>query len=136
MNIFEIAQNLPNGFHDAELTSLSIDYIDRTATLNVALWLGALEDQAQRETYRSAVMRLSGVTYCVMDRPDPEYPFAASGSLRIDLADADPSMAIARAPEVPFRLWVAQWNGFIHLCATEADLEWLSPPEVRTPCAS
>ena len=132
MNIFDIAQSLPNGFHDAELASMCLNYMDRTARLNLVLWVGDLEDGTQREMYRSAVVRLSGVAYCIIDPPDPAYPFGAAEPLTIDLTDPDPLMLMTSMPGVSFRLWVAQWNRFIHLCAKDAELEWLGPPEQRT----
>jgi len=40
MNLEDIENGLPNGFHDAFLQRVIIDYAKREATLNVSVWVG------------------------------------------------------------------------------------------------
>ena len=64
-----------------------------------------------------------------MDLPDEGHPFAKGTPLTIDLHEAT-----AFRPEgVTFacRLWVNEWNGFIHLSGQSAELVWEAEPISR-----
>lgn len=51
MTLEDIAAELPNGFHDAFLRRLTLDYADRRATLALNVWVGdvAAMTAAERE---------------------------------------------------------------------------------------
>src|SRR5687767_12188348 len=89
MTIFELAETLPNGFHDAEVQTISLDYRRRTVNMQMEVWIGTMDDpEAIRETYRRAEVTVEGFHYCALDLPDERYPFDAGATLTIDLADA------------------------------------------------
>jgi hypothetical protein len=120
----EVAGGLPNGFHDAQLSSCAMDFVARTVTFKLSIWIG---DQRDAERYRDAELKISGLGLCAFDAPDPRYPFADRRRLAVDLCDADPAVAATSArPENAFaaRFWVANWNSFIHLTGTHAELAW------------
>jgi hypothetical protein len=51
----EIAATLPNGFHDAEVRSCSLDFQERTASFELNVWVGNMEaSPEERELYRPA----------------------------------------------------------------------------------
>jgi len=55
MTIFEVANGLPNGLHDAEVQSIRIDYLKRTVEFELDVWTGTMADAAStREMYRRA----------------------------------------------------------------------------------
>ena len=130
MTLEELADRLPNGLHDLLVDRLSIDFIDRVLTLEVSVWTGDLNEQldAEREARRSARLRLHGLQYCVVDPPDPRYPYDKADALwLVDLLDADPVVVGALSlPAGCFssRFFVNQWNSFIHVGACSATLEW------------
>jgi hypothetical protein len=128
MDIFQIADSLPNGFHDSELTELALNFAKRSAHLSLSVWIG---DNTERETYRAATLELRGVDYCLIDPPDPRYPFRSDQPLTIDLTTPEQSTQALQITGVPFRFWVAQWNSFIHMCAADAAFEWAGIPLVR-----
>lgn len=41
----EIQINLPNGLHDAEINSISLNYVERTIIFDLMLWVGDLESR-------------------------------------------------------------------------------------------
>jgi hypothetical protein len=66
-----LAYTLPNGFHDAQVTSVGIDYVKREARLLIDLWVGELrsDNEELREAYRKGELRLSGLLYWVIEPP-------------------------------------------------------------------
>jgi hypothetical protein len=126
----EIAEGLPNGFHDAQVDLCTMDFAGRTLTFELALWLG---DDEEPERYRGARLRVAGLLYCAFDPPDERYPFVAREPLVVDLCEPDPGVAVnAALPPDAFsaRFWVASWNSFIHLAATSAELAWTDAADV------
>jgi hypothetical protein len=120
----ELAETLPNGFHDAQVSSCAVDFVARTVTFDLSIWVG---DETDSERYRRATLKVAGLVFCAFDPPDPRYPFADGRPLEVDLCDADPTVAATAAlPDGAFaaRLWVANWNSFIHLAGTHAGLAW------------
>ena len=73
MTLDELAQTLPNGFHDSRLASIRIDYDRRELTLDIEVWIGDMnaEELASRETHRPAVLTLYGLEFCAIESPDP-----------------------------------------------------------------
>jgi hypothetical protein len=124
MTLLELAETLPNGLHDSQVTELLLSYVDRSIRLRVNVWVGHTDGPAKsRETYRAAVIVLRDFEYCVMDRPDAAYPFRTSRELTIDATNADPSVDPGGHGSA-CRLRVGEWNGFIHIRAGEATLTW------------
>jgi hypothetical protein len=129
MTIFEIANELPNGFHDSEVHTLQLDYPGRSIEIALDVWIGTMVDPpSTRETYRRGVLSITGLQYCAMDMPDERYPHADPGPLTVDLAE---SKAFVPAASFGCRLWVNEWNGFIHLSAQTAEFVWTGAPVNR-----
>ena len=133
MTLLELADTLPNGLHDSEVRELVISYHDRTIRLTLSIWVGDMKCTASRETYREAVITIHDFVYCVIDSPDVRYPYGANRELTIDATGPDPSVLLDGNGEA-FRLWVKEWNGFIHIRAGEASLDWTGREVVRRSC--
>jgi len=129
MTLATIAAQLPNGFHDAHLRRLAVDYVDRRATLALDLSVGDVDADAhaEREAYRPAVITISGLLWCVIEAPK------TNDESRDDLwIDAGPVSTLKKKPSIPaspedaFAWWifVNQWNAFIYIAARNASLEW------------
>jgi hypothetical protein len=130
MTIFEIAHGLPNGFHDAEVETIHIDYSNRTLQMALSVWLGSMDDPPSvRETYRKGVLTVTGFQYCAMDVPKEGYLKEDPGALTIDLYQAD--NFVPPPPAFACRLWVNEWCGYIHLSAVAAELVWQGEPTNR-----
>lgn len=132
MTFEDLARELPNGFHDAEIFRISLDYGGRTAALEMAFWTGDIEG-SNPEEFRRGTLFIRGLLYLSIEPPDPDYPFM----------QADPSLSVAGCPEDPkqfpdmeklvsasdskvdcYRFYVRDWNSFIHLAATDVQLSW------------
>jgi hypothetical protein len=134
----EIAASLPNGFHDAELKSLAIDYVKREARLILDMWIGEMQPEEERETYRLAEFTLSDLLFWVTEPPHPDYPFKEAGAQRIDMGALEtlPQRDAVKLPPLPqeyFGNWifVVSWNAFIYFAAKNSELKWLGVPTIR-----
>jgi hypothetical protein len=125
----EIQINLPNGFHDAEIKSFVINYVERTLVFDLMLWVGDLEssNEAEREAYVRGVLTISGFNFCVIESPDSQYPYTAGKPIRIDSGPGLPPHVSFSAdpPADAFDHWffVQDWNSFIYFRARDAHLE-------------
>jgi hypothetical protein len=84
----------------------------------------------EREKYRRGRLELVGLEYLAIEPPDPRYPYRQCGPIDIDLCQADDELAGPRPhAEGGFagRMFVSDWNAFIHFAAMDARLHWLEP---------
>lgn len=130
MNIAELEATLPNGFHDVRVERLSIEFVDRIAIFDVSIWIDdtASSVASEQEARHRGKLTFHGLQFCVLDPPDPRYPFAKSDALwLVDLVDADPKVVGSiPLPQEAFsvRFFVNQWNSFVHVAALDASLVW------------
>lgn len=139
MTLDELDGSLLNGFHDAKISSLEVDYVKATAKLHVSFLGGSLDDShADRETYQPAIVTVTGLCFCSIDPPDPGERFIPDGrpiTVAGDPAKPDnlPSLPqlMAKLPEGVwcYRLFVHDWNRFIHIAGRNADLIFLGDKE-------
>jgi hypothetical protein len=135
MNLEELAADLPHGFHDSEVQSISMNFAERIVEFILDVWVGSMADApADRELYREARLQLLGVEYCAIDPPDPRYAYREPGPITIDLARSSDDVA-SRLGHSPGgfagRFFVSDWNAFIRFAATDARLHWLAPASKR-----
>ena len=137
MNIEEIADTLPNGFHDALVRGISLDYERREVVFALDVWVGDLDsdDPAAREEYRCGVLKLSGLLYFVVEPPDvpaEQLRLGEEGSLWLT-ADSSDFGELKSYPKLPeplpgggFRHWffVSDLNCFMYIAATAASFVW------------
>lgn len=131
MTIKELEAKLGLTLHDAQLDSLSVDYVKRTANFIMDICVGDPEAKAEkdRERWRKGRLSLTGLQYLVIDPPDPTYLYNDPSAVDLDPCDADQEIAPRyRIPDDGFegRFFVSDWNAFIHFAATNATLNWLN----------
>jgi hypothetical protein len=132
MTLDEIADTLPNGFHDARINSLSVNYVKRELTFDLEIWVSdSLQDDS--ELYRSAELKLFQFLFLVIEPPDPRYDYHEEKPLWVDGGSAEPTLRSA-ARELPallpegaftYSFFVHDWNTFIHLAARDASISLL-----------
>jgi hypothetical protein len=133
MTLDELDHQLPNGFHDAELHDLKIDYVHRTMTLRLAIDFGN-PDGPKREDYRLGELLVTDLFFCSIDPPDPNHgnmPGGSPLSVSGDKATADTlhnMEAIIR--NIPsgascYSFFVYDWNSFITIAARDVQLRWI-----------
>jgi len=135
MTLDDIENSLTNGFHDAFLQSVNIDYVNREATLILDVWIGDLdaENERLRERYRKGRLKLYQLVYFVVEAPDSNYSYNKPGALWIDSGSLEslkkpPSTQLTKTiPEGTFEHWVfvRNWNSFIYMAAMDAQFDWI-----------
>lgn len=135
MTLEEISDSLPNGFHDAQIKKLNLDYVNREATFDLEIWIGTDSSTKgeERDAYREARLTLSQLLFCVVEPPDPNYPYQEGKPLWVDAGSSLPTQTSTSIrlpeplPEGAFIHWffVNNWNAFIHVAAENARLEFL-----------
>ncbi|MBI2413957.1 MAG: hypothetical protein HYV24_12205 [Deltaproteobacteria bacterium] len=133
MTIEQIERGLPNGFHDAKLKRIDIDYEKREAKLDLQASIGnpESEDEKLRDTYRSCRLILSGFIFCIIEPPDTRYQYKEVSLLWItDSGSVSPAMILTKFPyqlqkgAFVHYFFVNDWNAFIYLSAMDARFEW------------
>jgi hypothetical protein len=134
MTIQQLLNQLPNGLHDAQVSRLEVDFILRTACLDLAVWVGdSSGPPAAKDRTRKARLTFSGFLFAVSDPPDSRYDYAAAKPLWIDhdlvsqAPDSWDHSLLAGLPSGSFvsRLFVNNSNSFLYIAATGVALEWL-----------
>ena len=131
MTLKEVEQSLPNGFHDAEIEKLSLDYGSGTLSMSMKIWVGTMGTVDQEE-YRSAEMRVNKLAWCSIQPPDPTYPFALNGNpLNVQgddgLGHCEELTPLVRQLPVGvsfYRFFVEEWNSFICIAGSDVKLRW------------
>src|SRR5260370_42353834 len=79
MTFEELAQKLPNGFHDVEILTISMDFVNRSIVLGMNLLVGMPGDP-DPERYRPGALRVVSPYLLFIEPPDPRYHFVPDGS--------------------------------------------------------
>jgi hypothetical protein len=133
MTLRELSETLPNGFHDAVVHTVTLDYSKHEVKFDIAVWVGELgaKDEAKREAYRNGELILSGVAFCVIEPPDPTYPYDKKDGIIIDTGEVrslskPPALQLPPVPEGLFLNWVyvREWNSFMYVVARNAQFLW------------
>jgi len=132
MTFEELDDKLPNGLHDAQVHTVAIDYEARTASLDMSFWVGDL-DGPNREEYRRGTVKAVGLYFCLIDPPDPTYPFLKEGvplTVSGDSAKSETCPILDKLRPIfavgtsCYRFFVHDWNSFIHIAARDVQLAW------------
>jgi hypothetical protein len=83
---FSSTDSLPNGFHEAFLESVDVDYKSRRGLIKLRLCVGDPDaaTQKEREAYKGADLSLVDLVYFVIEGPDPRSKYAETKGLWID----------------------------------------------------
>jgi hypothetical protein len=125
MDILEVEQSLPYGFHDAILNDIHINYETRKVRFNIEVLLD--EDE-----YKKGDLIISDLNFISIDPPDKNYEFINKELFltagKIDDLDKDVIEKIPKneLPENSFIHWffVSAWNSFIIFSAIDAEFVW------------
>jgi hypothetical protein len=80
MTLEEIDLSLPNGFHDSSIFGVRLDYVQKTAEIDMELWVSG-PDEEDTEKYQTAALFISGLIYFVIEPPGPPNTAHAEPSL-------------------------------------------------------
>ena len=133
MTLSELESELPNGFHDAFIHDLRIDFVNGAATLLVALDFGGLDDSDQ-EDYRVGKLQIRGLCYCAIDPPDARWPWNRAGNrLGVYEDTGNPEQrrtSKALSETLPpgisaYQFYVDDYNSFLDIAAKDVHISWL-----------
>ena len=133
MTFEELDERFPNGFDDAEIMSVRIDYLTREGKLILSL-RGNWPESPNRDEYRQAELSLYGLYYFSIEAPDPDRLFYPEQfKLTVDGLPEDPEQfplfkrLQSKLTPSAFccRFYVHDWNSFIHLAARDARFSWV-----------
>jgi hypothetical protein len=134
----EISASIPNGFHDAQLLKLVLDYTKREVQLTLDVWIAESLEPEEKEAYRLALLTLYGLHFWVCEAPEEGDPNPSPNGASIDICSMDRIMDAnqRKLPSVPpgvFVNWiyVNDWNTYMFVGAETASLTWLGNRTVR-----
>jgi len=131
MTFDEWDHKLPNGFHDAEISSLEIDYARGLMTLKMGLLTeveqGEVDDRAE------AIVSVFGLQFCSIGAPFATYPYQKRAAITVsgDPAKSDHLPELdGLTPTFPknttcYRFFVHDWNSFIYIAAADVQVRWV-----------
>ncbi len=123
-----ILADLPNGFHDATIRELHVEFAREQVTLEVEFWVGDLDAETEevREATRVGQLLLTGVTSMFVEPPDPRYQFSMGDGIDVDGGFGPYPGDPAPPDDGLVRLWffVSTWNARMTFTVSECVLEW------------
>ena len=138
MTLAELDLEMPNGngFHDACITSLTINYPRCEMTLGMRLLLGGPDDPFD-PNYRDATIKITGLKFCVVEPPSADQQYGVLDGEELDVVGfetkssdlwinaIDQKLLDLAGPEAPlYSFFVQSWNSCIHIAAIDATHEW------------
>ena len=132
MTFEQLEQNLPNGFHDAAIREINVDFIARSVVVGMDLLVSGPND-ADPEVWRPGTLKLSPAYLFFVEPPDPRYSFLPNGSA--SKVDGD-SVRVGQNKEVDrllpmlpqnataYRFFLEKWNAFLYLAGGGVEFTW------------
>jgi hypothetical protein len=135
MTFEEVEKTLPNGFHDAKIVRITLDYPAGTLLMTMQILVGT-PGEADQEEYGPAELRANGLYFCFIDPPDPTYPFRLNGKALGVSGAREPRESpvignlLHKLPEgvSVYRFYADKWNSFIHVAASDVQISWRKNP--------
>ncbi|SRR6266581_8878491 len=123
-------EELPNGFHDARLLELRVDFVRAEVRLAIRFVIGVPEADTEdaREAMRPGTVTLTGVSSMRIEPPDSRntYTFSHRNGVMVD-GDFGPYPGDPVPPDDGLvRLWffVSTWNARMTFTAKSCELAW------------
>lgn len=132
MTFEELSETLPNGFHDAKIRTINLDFVASSILIGMNVQVG-LPDSPNRNEYRAGTLVLVAPCLFFVEPPDPRYPFVPHGSpLNIDEDSVKPGqneeldrlLPVLPPNASPYRFFLEEWNSFLYLAAGDVVFSW------------
>ncbi|HET9802232.1 MAG TPA: hypothetical protein VFP96_03245 [Candidatus Acidoferrum sp.] len=132
MTFEELQRRLPNGFHDAAIRSISLDFTGQSIVIGMDLYAGVPGDQ-DPERYRPGTLRVASPYLFFMEAPDPRYRFVPNGSpINVDgdfvkagqSAEVDRLLPVLPQNATAYRFFLEEWNSFVYLAGGDVTFSW------------
>ena len=132
MTFEEIDRKLPNGFHDAAIRKIELDFVNRSTLIRMDLHAGVPEDSSP-ERYRPGTLKISSPYLFFIEPPDPRYPYIPKGkafnvdgdSVKVGQSDAvDRLLPTLPSNATVYRFFLEEWNSFLYLAGASVEFSW------------
>jgi hypothetical protein len=132
MTFEELNQKLPNGFHDVEIRSIKLDFVNSSALMSMNLHAAAAGD-ADPERYRPGTLKVFPLYLFFLEPPDPRYHFVPDGSplnasgnpVRVgQSAEADRVLSVLPPGATAYLFFLDDWNSSIYLAGAGVEFSW------------
>ena len=131
MTFKEIELTLPNGFHDAYLTGVDFNILERTVVLSISVDVSpaGLSDRECRASRLTAF----AVDFFFIEPPDGTYPYrlnseglSVSGDGALQGTDSKIEALISNLTEGThcYRFFFDSWNAFMYIAARDVAFSW------------
>jgi hypothetical protein len=129
MTIDDISKTLPNGFHDADLLGVEIDFEHATAAMDFAVDTSN-SDMESAVVPRRGRLSLKGLHYFVVEPPNEQFAYDQQAqNIGSDSSDFTELSGPQKFPVLPDGIF-AHWfysstdNNFLFVAAANAEFEW------------
>ena len=132
MTFEEINDKLPNGFHDATIRSIAMDFVNISLVVGMELHVSESNDP-DPERYRCGTLQIASPCLFFIDPPDPRYPFVPDGSpLNVDgdpirigqNAELDRLLPVLPLNAAIYRFFLEEWNSFLYVGGASVKFSW------------
>lgn len=132
MTFEDIVQTLPNGFHDAKIRKISVDFVGQSILIGMDLHAGVRGDP-DPERYRPGTLKVASPYLFFMEAPDPRYRFVPNGSpINVDgdsvkagqSAEVDRLLPVLPQDASVYRFFLEEWNSFLYLAGGDIAFSW------------
>jgi hypothetical protein len=132
MTFEEIKQRLPNGFHDAEIRKISVDFVNRSIVMGMNLHVSVPGD-ADPERYRAGTLEVLSPFLFFIEPPDPRYHFVPDGaplnatgnSVKVGQnAEIDRLLEVLPPNATVYLFFLDDWNSCLYLGGASVEFSW------------
>ena len=131
MTLEDIERSLPNGFHDAQIQTMTRDYVGAELIMKVLILIGLPgQPRPERDRYRTGEIVFRRVYFCSVELPQPDSPFLHPGNVWFSYErtprDLLPDGLATMLPPGTqcYSLFVRDWFSHIHVAAQDVSFSW------------
>ncbi len=131
MTFDELDRSLPNGFHDAWIKRIEVDYVARKVSFVMEILVGLPEDPpGRRSRLRDGLVVLEGMEFIVIEPPTPGAAIEKDRGLWVDSYVGGPLPPEAESLPTPADCFLAafyvdQLNSCMCIAARDARHQWI-----------
>lgn len=122
--------------HDAELLSLTIDYVQATAEFTLSVCIGDPESESELiyEARQTGILTVTGLEMLTIEPPTRDNSRSPHKGLLVD-ADLETTFLRSRAQlvdqtgdQLQFWIYVLDWNSFMRVTGKKVSFRWEDLP--------
>src|SRR5271156_2972770 len=132
MTFEELSEMLPNGFHDAEIRMIRVDFVDRFMLLGVNIHVSTPGD-SDRERYRQGTLKVESLCLFFVEPPDHQHrfvldgaPLNATGNTARAGQNAKVDRLLTALPpnSTAYLFFLDDWNSRLYLAGAGVEFSW------------